>query len=336
MKIDRLSQISKRLDEACVLIIGDIMLDRYIRGSVTRISPEAPVPIVEVTSESLQPGGAANVASNITAFDGKAIIIGVVGNDSHGEKLMSLLNERKVTIGYVARDKERLTTVKMRIIAEHQQAIRADWEDKRSCKEHSAEFIDAVGRYVKKAKAIVISDYDKGVITSEFLSGVIPLAKQYKKPIVVDPKIVHFHEYRGVTIVTPNLKEASAATGIGGEDDVSVVRMGRKILADLNCNAALITRGKAGMTLIESGGNVCHIPAHTAEVYDVTGAGDTVTAVVASVLAIGGSLLEATVLANVFAGIVVRKLGTANVSKQEIESELKELSKRNYVKNIKC
>lgn len=326
MNIDRLVHIVDRFEEVCVMVIGDLMLDRFIQGNVSRISPEAPVPVVSVVSDTFRPGGASNVASNIAALGGKVIALGVVGNDVNGGILKELLEERGVDTRWLVKDCHRPTMVKMRIIADHQQVVRADWENTKECDEHTQQLIDIISEQIGDASAILVSDYDKGVVTSRLLASIIPVARQRSKPIIIDPKLAHFGDYKAATVITPNLKEASVAAGIEGVNEESITNMGQKILAKLGCQAVIITRGKDGMSLLERNGNITHIPAITAEVYDVTGAGDTVAAVVALAVAAGAKIVDAARLANVTAGIVVRKLGTATATKEELERELNRLA----------
>lgn len=321
--VNDLIQIIGRFDSVRILVIGDLMLDRFIVGNVSRISPEAPVPVVDIVSETFKPGGAANAMNNIKALGGDVIAVGVIGDDESGRKLTNLLKDNGIITEGIISIQNRPTTVKTRIIAGQQQQIRIDREDKCDLNsEVTQQILDFIKIRVNKIDAIVISDYDKGVITNMLLKGVLILAKKYNKPIIVDPKLEHFLDYKGVTIVKPNLNEASIASGIKPINETSIRNIGKWILTHLECDAVLITRGKDGMSLFKKDGSVIHIPTIAKEVFDVTGAGDTVTSVVALCLAIGTKLEDAATIANTAAGIVVGKLGTATVTKAELNKIL--------------
>jgi len=321
--IEELKNIIERFDSARILAIGDVMLDQFITGTVSRISPEAPVPIVDVASETFKLGGAGNAINNIKALGGGGIIVGVVGNDINGRKLIDLLKQKRINTEGIIVAQNKPTIIKTRIIAEQQQIVRIDREKRDSIDdEHTQQILDFVNKKNADINAILISDYDKGVITNKLVEGVVTLAKKYNKPVIVDPKIDHFLDYKGVTIVTPNLKEASTATRIDPINENSIRSMGRQLLSQLECNAVLITRGKDGMLLFEKDGNVTHIPTVAKEVFDVTGAGDTVTGVISLCLAVGADVTDAAIISNIAAGIVVGKLGTATVTKDELIHQL--------------
>ncbi len=324
-KRKKLAQFVKRFKEAKIFVLGDLMVDRYIYGKVSRISPEAPVPVVDVNKETIVPGGAGNVANNIASLGGKVFLSSVVGEDSSGEKLVKDLTSYGINGKGIFSDFSRPTTLKVRIIAEHQQVVRCDWEDKVKINPLLNEKIFVyLKSIIRPIDAIVISDYGKGVITPFLLKRVISLAQRYSKPIIVDPKVEHFLHYQRVTCITPNLAEAMAGIHwhyLSSERDIE--RLGEIILRKLNCLSVLITRGEKGMTLFEGRGKrklqITYIPTAAKEVYDVTGAGDTVVSVLSLGLAVGLSIREAAYLANYAAGIVVGKLGTATVSPEELE-----------------
>ena len=321
--IEELKKVVERFDSARILAIGDVMLDRFIIGSVSRISPEAPVPVVDLTSEIFKPGGAANAINNIRALGGKVIAAGVIGDDTSGRKLIDLLKQSGINTEGIIVIKNRPTSVKTRIIAGQQQIVRIDREKRDGIgTERTQQILDFVNKKIADIDAILISDYDKGVITNKLLEDVIPLAKKCDKPVIVDPKVEHFFDYKAVTIVTPNIKEASAATGISPINETSIRNMGQWLLTQLECHAVLITRGNDGMSLFEKDGAVTHIPAVAREVFDVTGAGDTVTGIVALCLAVGAVMVDAAIIANTAAGIVVGKLGTATATKEELKHQL--------------
>lgn len=322
-KMEELKKVVERFESARILAIGDVMLDRFILGTVSRISPEAPVPVVDLTSETFKPGGAANAINNIRALGGEVIAVGIIGDDVSGKKLIDLLKQSGINTEGIIVIQNRPTIVKTRIIAGQQQIVRIDREKRDGLdNEWVQKILGFVNTKINDIDAILISDYDKGVITNKLLEDVIPLAKKYNKPIIVDPKVEHFLDYKGVTIVTPNIKEASAATGISPINETSIRNMGQWLLTQLECDTVLITRGKDGMTLFENDGAVIHIPTVAREVFDVTGAGDTVTGVVALCLAVDAVMVDAAIIANTAAGIVVGKLGTATATKEELKHQL--------------
>lgn len=307
---------------ARVLVVGDLMLDEFVWGKVTRISPEAPVPVVWVQRESTMPGGAANVANNISALGGAVSIVGVVGGDRWGQALMKGLEARAIDVSGIIRD-GRPTTVKTRVIAHNQQVVRVDREQTAAL---SARIVDqliaAVSKRLSDNDAIVIEDYGKGVIARKLLEVIVPLARAKRKIITVDPKQEHFDLYRGVTCLTPNRSEAGEAVGYPLETDADVRRAGRDILKRLKAEALLITLGEDGMLLFERGGRQVHIPTVAQEVFDVAGAGDTVIGAFTLALASGASLEGAARIANYAAGIVVGKVGVAVVTPDELRNKL--------------
>lgn len=317
------NQILKKFSTTRALIIGDLIMDHFIWGDVNRISPEAPVPVVDVKSESLLLGGSANVANNINSLGGKSIVSGVVGRDNDGKALIDMLKGIKIRTRAIAVDDVRPTTIKTRIIAHNQQVVRFDREAK--YKINGAVFKKVIAdlrKSVASADVIIVSDYAKGLVTKELLDEVVLQAKRYKIPIAVDPKVSHFEFYNDVNIVTPNNLEASMASGIEISDEKSLKIAGELLSKKLGCEALLITRGEHGMSLFEDGSST-HIPTVAKEVYDVSGAGDTVIAVIGLALGSGASYKEAAVLANFAAGIVVGKVGTASLSIDELKEAVK-------------
>jgi rfaE bifunctional protein kinase chain/domain len=302
-----------------VLVVGDVMLDEFLWGRVGRISPEAPVPVVEITSQTFHLGGAANVACNVRSLGGQALVAGVVGGDAAGQRLRDALVRNGVEDALALDGHGRPTTHKTRIIAHHQQVVRADREE---TGEIGAALEDALGdglrRSARGVGAIILSDYQKGVVTRRLMKKVLDAARREGVPLLVDPKVRHFALYRGAAVVTPNQMEAEQATGVRIRDAASLHEAGRKILKTLRCRAALITRGEQGMTLFERDEQPVEIPTAAQQVFDVTGAGDTVIATLALALAGGAPLPEAAMLANYAAGVVVGKIGTATVSPEEV------------------
>ena len=302
-----------------VVIAGDLMLDHFIWGTVERISPEAPVPVVRVTRESFHPGGACNVAANIVALGGVAMPAGVIGNDPAAGRLRETLATLGVSSGGVLEAPGRATTVKTRIVAHSQQVVRFDREEETPLPSDTAAALAArTLEMIAGADALVISDYEKGCVTADLLSKLLPAAAARKIPIVVDPKPGHWRSYAPITAITPNQSEASRMTGITMRSEEDAIAAGKAILGALGCQAVLLTRGDKGVLLVEKGGAPLSIAATSRQVYDVTGAGDTVAAALALGLASGASLREAAVLANAAAGVVVSKVGTATASPQEI------------------
>ncbi len=316
-----LSGILKNFKKSRILVIGDLILDRYIWGRVSRISPEAPVPVVEVTDDNFMLGGAANVANNIIALGGRATVAGVAGRDRAGEVLRELLEEKGV--GCAIFEDSRPTTIKTRVIAHNQQVVRFDREDKNKVGGRLLrDILIFLERAIVEHDAIIISDYKKGTISAELMKNVLDIARGSKRFIAVDPKVGHFHLYRGVSVVTPNLNEASHGSAIDIRDGRSLIRAGKTLMRMLSCKAVLITRGEEGMSLFERG-RVTHIPTVARHVYDVTGAGDTVIATFALAYASGATMQEAAVIANHAAGIVVGEVGTAVATPEKLMISLK-------------
>jgi D-beta-D-heptose 7-phosphate kinase/D-beta-D-heptose 1-phosphate adenosyltransferase len=302
-----------------VAVAGDVMLDRFVWGKVNRISPEAPVPVVTVEREDHHLGGAANVARNLASLGGTPLLLGVVGNDEAGSALKGALRERGLSEEAVLVDPSRRTTIKTRIIAHSQQVVRADWESTDDLSpEIESKSISLLEGVVGRSKALVLSDYSKGALTPNVIERAIAAARARGVPVLVDPKVHRYRLYRGVTLVTPNVNEAARFTGIEVRSQGDLEVAAEKIRETLDCDAVLVTRGEQGMSLYERGKPPLHIATAAREVFDVTGAGDTVIATAALALACGESLSRAAELANRAAGIVVGKLGTASVTPEEL------------------
>jgi len=297
-----------------ILIIGDIILDRYIFGKVSRISPEAPVPVVDVMRESFLLGGAANVANNIIALGGKVTVAGVIGKDRAGDVVKGLMADCNINTEAIIED-NRPTTVKARVIAHNQQIVRFDREDRRKLEGKSLlSFLGQIRKILPLYDAVIISDYKKGVVSASLVKEVVKYAKQKKTFVAVDPKVGHFHLYKNVSLITPNIMEASEGSGVQIKDEKSLLKAGKTLLSRLSCMSVLITRGEEGMSLFERGSKgmgVTHIPTVAKKVFDVTGAGDTVIATFTLAYAAGASLQDAATIANHAAGIVVGEVGTA-------------------------
>lgn len=312
-----------RFPKVRVLVVGDLMMDHYIWGTVDRISPEAPVPIVRVVSESLRLGGAANVLNNVLDLGGQGMVCGVIGPDDMGMRLVEALKERGVNTEGIIVERRRTTTKKTRIIAHQQQVVRFDRETTRPAgPEISRRIAEVIQRRIADLDVLVISDYAKGAVTPELITAVLEQAHRRRLPVIVDPKIPNFPQYRGVTVITPNSYEAARATGMALTDEAAVERCGRAILRQLRCQAVLITRGEHGASLFEQARATTHIPAMAQQVFDVTGAGDTVVGTLALGLGAGASMREAAALANYAAGVVVGVVGTATVTLNDLRRVL--------------
>jgi rfaE bifunctional protein kinase chain/domain len=308
---DRLSRILAGFAGQRVLVLGDLMLDRYLWGDTARISPEAPVPVIEAVEETTRLGGAANVANNIQSLGGEAMLVGVTGADSHAQDLVRILGERRISAGWLVADRGRLTTTKTRVLARNQQVVRVDREDTDEISGAALEAtLDRSLAALEKATACVISDYGKGVVTRALLSAVLAEVARRGIPVCVDPKETHFFAYRGVNVITPNLSEAGAAYGRRIRDLDTLLKAGRYLREELDCRAVLITRGEQGMTLFRAETPALHFPAVATEVFDVTGAGDTVVSAHALALGAGADESEAAAISNHAAGLVIREVGT--------------------------
>ena len=304
-----------------VVVYGDVMLDEFVWGDVTRISPEAPVPVVDIRRESVHLGGAANVLANLVGLGARARVVGVIGEDSAGARLRAELCETSPAHrdACLVVERERPTTVKTRIIAHNQLVVRADRERRTPVTgEVERGLIEILREAIASADAFIVSDYDKGAVTPGALAEILPLAVARGIPVLVDPKIRNFDSYRPATLVTPNHHEALRLTNTEDYTDDGLRRAGFEIQERLGCEAVLVTRGERGMMLLEKGREPVYVETVAREVYDVTGAGDTVIATLAASLSAGATVLEAAVLANHAAGIVVGKVGTAAVSADEL------------------
>jgi D-beta-D-heptose 7-phosphate kinase/D-beta-D-heptose 1-phosphate adenosyltransferase len=321
--LDSLTGILDRFSGRRLLVLGDAMLDHYLWGRCERISPEAPVPVVDVQRESTSLGGAGNVAANLAALGAEPVLVAVMGEDEHGRRMLDAFAERGVQTRGLVRDASRPTTFKTRIIAQSQQVVRADWESRAEL-EGAALFgvLDMLAREMPRCDALIVSDYGKGVITRVVLERALGLAHAQGIPIAVDPKESHLDAYRNVSILTPNQHEAGYVMGRRITDERSLLEVGWALQQRLDAECALITRGADGMSLFEKGGRYTHLPTVAREVFDVTGAGDTVVSVVALALAAGADYPEACYLANHAAGLVIREIGTAACSPAELKASL--------------
>lgn len=320
----RLARSLERFTRIRLLVVGDLMLDRYVWGRVERISPEAPVPVVSIESESIHLGGAANVAHNIVSLGAMAELAGVIGKDEEGQRFLHLLQSKGMSAGGIVADGERPTTHKTRVIGQHQQVLRIDREQKRPIAGPThREMIDFIHRRAGAVSAVIVSDYAKGVVTKDLMSEIVKIGRQNNIPVIVDPKTGQFPFYRGATVVTPNALEAFQAASLYNVPGATpqsdgLIEAGETLRKRLGNEAILITRGERGMTLIDSESGVTQIPTVARDVFDVTGAGDTVIATFTLGIAAGLTRRDAAVLSNFAAGIVVRHLGAATLDTAQL------------------
>lgn len=327
-------ELISRFKKSRILVIGDFILDQFIWGSVDRISPEAPVPVVNVKRQSYMPGGSLNVANNIHTLKGTVYPCGVIGRDIEGRMLLKVIRREGIDTGGIVQDSSRPTALKTRVIAHSQQVVRFD---KESSDDVSAEILKRILKFVRQqisgVDILIVEDYGKGVIQPALLKEIVKLAKKFKKPVLVDPKEKNFSYYSGVSIVTPNRKEAYAAYQLGfGKKPSSLDEAGRGLLKYWKAEAVLVTLGEDGMALFEKNGKITRIPTAAQEVFDVSGAGDTVIGTLALSLAAGANARQAAKLANIAAGVVVAKLGTATVSSEELQGAVQNFPNLKMVK----
>ena len=302
-----------------ILVVGDVMIDRYWWGSVSRISPEAPVPIVRLEKTSVTTGGAANVAANLAGLGISPFLCGIVGEDEESRLLEQLLTDSGISNHFLIPLADRPTTVKTRIVAHSQHVVRIDQETVEHISESDADMIlQKIAAILPEIDAVIISDYAKGFLSDHFLNGFIELIRSSGKVLFVDPKGRDFMRYKGATVITPNKREAAEACGLAVTSNGLVSRAGKTLLEDLDLDALLITEGEDGMTLFDGDAVPAHFDSLAQNVYDVTGAGDTVIATFAAAAASGRTFLEAAKLANIAAGLVVGKIGTTTITKEMI------------------
>ena len=314
----RLIKLINKFNKSKILIIGDIILDEYITGDVSRISPEAPVPIVEARDKWFSLGGSGNVADNLAELGCHVTIAGLIGNDFSGMNLKNMLKKRQISSTGLFVDNNRPTILKTRIIARNQQVVRVDTESKKKINDAPLKKIqEFIYKNQNSIDAIILSDYGKGVVIPEIIEQALLIKKKNKIPVIVDPKIEHFMNYKDITIMTPNKKEAAEGIKIPITDEKSLYKAGRQIQKDLNLEALLITRSEEGMSLF-FGSKIFNIPTEATEVFDVTGAGDTVVSVLSLCLSLGADFTDAAILANIAAGEVVKEIGTTAIKKEKL------------------
>ncbi len=312
-----------RFHDARILVLGDVMMDEYIWGKVSRISPEAPVPVVAVARETKMLGGAANVILNVATLGARPVLCGVVGDDATGRELLSEVEKAGLISRGLIVEPGRPTSIKTRVVAHNQQVVRFDRESRGKIKkETTGRILDFVGKNLASVDAVVVSDYGKGVVSHEVMRGLVQLTRSWKGIVAVDPKTGNFEYYHGVDVITPNDHEAGTYCGFEIDDDETLLRAGRRMLERLECRAVLITQGQAGMTLFERDGAVHHIPTVARKVYDVTGAGDTVIGTLCLGLACGLDMRSSALMSNFAAGIVVGEIGTSTVKAEELKKAI--------------
>ncbi len=320
--MEHLLAVLERFRGKRIIVLGDCMLDKYIWGEAMRISPEAPVQVIDVQKETYSPGGAANVAMNAAALGAEVFMVGILGNDEARKVLLDSLSQKKISTRGMLIEDEKPTTLKVRIMGKGQQLLRVDYEKRAHAhpkiEEKMMEFFSLM---IKDIDAIIISDYAKGVITPTLMRHVMELARIWGKIVIVDPKPQHKALYKGATVITPNHAEACQMASVEIHNGDSIEDIGRQLVGELD-SSILLTRGEKGMSLFEKDSKTVSIPTQAREVYDVTGAGDTVVATLALALATGADLKDAALLANHAAGIKVGKVGTSTVTAEEISQSL--------------
>lgn len=325
------NEVSKYMDkfpEARILVVGDIIMDEYIWGNVSRISPEAPVPVVDVQDQTKMLGGAANVLNNIISLGGRAILCGVIGNDPTGREILERLKTTGSATRGIVVEQKRPTSIKTRIIAHNQQVVRFDRESRKGIESESRDkLLRIVQEHRGEIDAVLVADYGKGVVSEALMKSLRGLLPDMSVPLAVDPKTGNFECYRGVDVITPNHYEAGAFSRIEIMDEDTLVRAGRQMLDELDCGTVLVTQGKDGMTLFEKNGEISHIPTVAKKVFDVTGAGDTVISTFCLGLASGMDMKSAAVISNFAAGIVVGEVGTTTVKVDELRKVVLDLPK---------
>lgn len=320
----RIKEILQAIQEQHILIVGDVMLDQYLWGSVHRISPEAPVPVVEIDSESVRLGGAANVANNIHSLGATPILAGVIGADDNGKRFMAELDTQGISQEGLVLDETRPTTIKTRVIAHHQHVLRTDRELKTPVgRKIEKQILDVINDRLGTVDAILIQDYNKGLVTQNLIKEITTITNNRNTILTVDPKQKHFFDYTGATVFKPNEREVEGALRISINGDESLEKAGTQILKRLKCSNLLITRGDRGMVLFEQNGNIIYVPTRAKEVFDVSGAGDTTIGTLTSALAAGASITEAATMANYAAGIVCGEVGIVPITRDKLLETMK-------------
>jgi rfaE bifunctional protein kinase chain/domain len=320
----KIGRLKNKFNGLKIAVIGDMMLDCYFWGDVKRISPEAPVPVVEIENEFYRFGGAANVALNISTLGGTPVPVGIIGYDSYGSIFTSLVKETKISSKGILIDDSRPTTAKTRVIAQDQHVVRIDKESKEYLDQKTeTRIFSFIKRVIDSLDGIILQDYNKGVLTPSLIKNVIELANKKKKLITVDPKFNNFFEYKNVTVFKPNRKEAGDALGVRIKTDDEVVKAGNMLLEKLNAKYVLLTLGEGGIAVFEQGKDVKRMPTMARKVLDVSGAGDTVISTLTMALAAGADIMEASYLANYAGGLVCEEVGIIPIDKDKLFNTVK-------------
>ncbi len=315
----RLNEVVKSFAGKRIAVVGDLMVDSYYWGTVNRVSPEAPVPVVDVVSESVRLGGAANVANNIQALGGEPLLVGLIGNDHPGQLFLDLLKDQNLAADGVVKDTSRPTTIKTRVIAHGQHVVRIDNESKADCPEHlEHRLIDAVKYNIHSIDGVILEDYNKGAMTPNIIREIIAVARKYDKVVTVDPKFNNFFEYKNVTVFKPNKREAEEAIGSRIRSSDDLLRAGRRLLDELQAENILVTQGEEGLTLFGRNGDVDHMKSMATNVQDVSGAGDTVISTLTMALVSRATIREAAALANCAASVVIGAVGIVPIRTDEL------------------
>lgn len=302
-----------------ILVLGDLMLDRYLMGQVHRLSPEAPVPIVEIDAEYSRLGGAANVGNNVMALGGTAFLVGIVGNDNSGQELINLMEEQGFLKNGIIVTENRPTTVKTRVIANNQHVVRTDREIKEELEpELSGQVKSVLAKLIPEMDAVIIEDYNKGLVTKEIIDFTVSFAREQQKIVTVDPKFDHFFDYRDVTVFKPNRREAAEALGMKINNREQIIRAANTLFDRLNCHCLMMTLGEDGMAIFNREREVQFIPTRARKVHDVSGAGDTVISTITLSLVAGTELAEAATLANFAAGVVCSEVGIVPITPEAL------------------
>jgi D-beta-D-heptose 7-phosphate kinase/D-beta-D-heptose 1-phosphate adenosyltransferase len=326
LSINRLIKTIERFNSVKILVLGDLMVDHYVFGETTRISPEAPVPVVDVISETFKLGGSANVANNILSLGGTVFPTGIVGADKNGSWLINEFKTHGGDVSGIIVDNNRPTTTKMRILVGHHQLLRVDYESREAVDSaYANQILNYIRNNIDDVDCIVISDYDKGLITKNIIEALVNLKQEKGTKIIVDPKIEHFLDYKGVSIIKTNINNARKVLKMKVKGETGIRRIASKLLAEFECDTVIITLGKDGLSLLKEDGQYVHIPALARAVYDITGAGDTVTAALALSTSTNASIVESALISNVAAAIKVGKVGTSIVTQDELVAKLHSL-----------
>ncbi len=325
ISVERFKELTRNARGKRIAIIGDVMLDRYLWGTVQRISPEAPVPVVDVEEESSRLGGAANVANNVSSLGAEPVLIGITGDDSSGYTIRSILEEKGFTTDGLIVDSSRPSTVKTRVIAHNQQVVRTDRESREPISGAVLENVKKIiASLLPSLDAVILQDYNKGFLIPELIDFVCTASMDRKAIVTVDPKFSNFFSYRGVSVFKPNQREVEMVLGRRFRSHEELIDSGREICGKINCENLLITRGEKGMLLFERCGEPTSIPTRAKEVHDVSGAGDTVISALTVYLAGGASVKEAAAMANYAAGVVCGEVGVVPVNLTKLEKALNE------------